>query len=359
MKSKIQPHWLIALVAITAVTLYWHLWAEDRYVSKATVVLESPQIAPPELSFSSLMSGGTGGQKDLLLLREHLLSVDMLKRVSKEMPFREHYSQNGDWFTRLHNAEAPIEDLHDYYMKRVSVELDDYAGVLNIKVQAFNPEFAKQLADLLLEAGEAHMNEMGQRLAEEQVRFLEKQVERLHTRLMDARDDLLAYQNKEGLVAPTKTVEALNQVVAQLEGELSKLKARQKAIASYQSNQSAEMVRVKSEMDALEKQIKLERERLAKATGESLNQVSAHYQTLEIQAEFAQETYSSALAALENTRIEAARKLKQVSILQSPLMPEYPVEPERTYNSVVFALITLFLAVIVHMLILIIRDHRD
>ena len=65
------------------------------------------------------------------------------------------------------------------------------------------------------------------------------------------------------------------------------------------------------------------------------------------------------LAALENTRIEAARKLKQVSVLQSPTLPEYPVEPKRLYNSVVFALIALFVGLIGQMLVLIIEDHKD
>ena len=353
-----QLHWIIALLAIAVVSVYWFVIASDRYVSKATVVLESPQIAAPELNFSSMLSGGASNQ-DLLLLREHLLSVDMLKRVQRELSFREHYSNNGDYFSRLHEPGGPIEDLHEYYLRRVSVELDDYAGVLKIEVQAFTPEFAHRLAKLLLDAGEAHMNDMGQRLAAEQVAFLETQVERLRKRLEETRADLLDYQNEHGLVSPTETVAAMNQVVATLEGELARVEAQQKALSSFQSGRSAEMQRVRSEIQALKEQIALERDRLAQAKGNSLNRVSAGYETLEMRAEFARETYSSALAALENTRIEAARKLKQVSVLQSPLMPEYPVEPRALYYSTVFALIALFLALITHMLVLIIRDHRD
>lgn len=352
--------WITALALTVIVGLYWHFWATDRYVSSATVVLESPQIAPPELSFSSLLGGGAGGNtQDLLMLREYLRSVDMLREVTDALPFRAHYSQNGDVFSRLGEADAPIETLHDYYLKRVSVEMDDYAGVLNISVQAFEPAFARRLAELLLEAGERHMNDMGQRLAEEQVRFLEDQVERVRGRLSEARDALLAFQNEEGLVSPTKTVESLNRVVGTLEGELARLEAREKAIASYQSDQSAEMIRVRSEIQALREQVQVERDRLARAAGNSLNEVSAQYRTLELRAEFAQQTYSSALAALENTRIEAARKLKQVSVLQSPILPEYSTKPERGRNTLIVALLALIGAVIAHMLILIIRDHRD
>ncbi|MBL1377752.1 chain-length determining protein [Zobellella iuensis] len=355
---KQHPHWALALAAIIAVAFYWFAWAEDRYVSRATVVLESPQIAPAEFNFSSLLKSG-GGNGDLLLLREHLLSVDMLKKVQQELPFRQHYSENGDLFARMWDADAPIEEVHKYFKKRIKVELDEYAGVLNIEVQAFTPDFAHVMAQLLLQSGEAHMNNMGQRLAEEQVRFLERQLERLEHRLDDARADLLTYQNEHGLISPLQTVESLNQVVGTLEGELARMQARLSAAQSYQSTRSAEMVQIKNEINALQTQIERERNRLAQETGNALNRISADYQTLELKAQFAQQTYSSALAALENTRIEAARKLKQVSVLQSPLQPEYATQPERLYNTSVFAIIALFIAFIINMLLLIIKDHRD
>ncbi|AXY41411.1 chain-length determining protein [Halomonas sp. JS92-SW72] len=353
-----NPYWGLCLLAIVVVSAYWALWATDRYVSRTVVVLESPQIASPDVSFASIMGGG-GGSSDLLLLREHLLSVDMLRRVQEELDLREHYAGHGDLFSRLRDRDAPIEDLHRYYQRRVKIDMDEYAQVLKIEVQAYTPEFAHKLASLLLEAGEQHMNEMGQRLAEEQVRFLDRQLGRLSEGLEAARKDLLDYQNEHGLVSPTHTVESLNQVVGTLEGELARLQARRSALGSFQSAQSAEVVRVESEIRALREQIDLERDRLAQATGDSLNRVSSDYQTLELRAQFAQETYTSALSALENTRIEAARTLKQVSVLQSPVFPEYAIEPRRLYNATVFGILALFVTFILNMIVLIVRDHRD
>ncbi|MBF8223910.1 chain-length determining protein [Halomonas sp. 328] len=356
---KRNPYWGLCILMIVVVAGYWSWWSTDRYVSRATVVLESPQIAAPEMSFASIFGGAGGASSDLLLLREHLLSVDMLRRVQDHLDLRTHYSSQGDFFSRLRDASAPIEDLHRYYQRRVKIDMDEYAQVLKIEVQAYDPEFAHRLATLLLQEGESHMNQMGQRLAEEQVRFLERQLERLSERLDSARLELLDYQNEHGLVSPTHTVESLNQVVATLEGDLARLQARRSALASFQSAQSSEMVRVESEIRALREQIANERDRLAQAAGDSLNRISAEYQTLELRAQFAQETYSSALAALENTRIEAARTLKQVSVLQSPVFPEYAVEPRRLYNITVFAIIALFVTFIINMLVLIVRDHRD
>lgn len=353
-----QFHWVIVIISIVSVSLYWSFWATDRYVSKATIVLESPQINSEEFSFSSILTGG-GADKDLLLLREYLLSVDMLKIVDNELNFRKHYSENGDFFSSLYDFNSPIESLHKYYLKRVDVELDEYAGVLNISVEAYTPNFAYEMTKLLLKVGEKHMNDMGRRLASEQVEFLESQLERLENRLDVTRNDLLEFQNREGLISPVTTAENINQVVGTLEAQLATLQAQKQALSSYQSKRSTDMRRIQSEINATQEQIVKQRERLAKAKGGSLNAVSSEYQTLELKAKFAQQTYSSALSALENTRLEAARKLKQVSILQSPLLPEYSTKPDRAYNIIVFSLIALFLALIVSMLILIVKEHRD
>ncbi len=345
---------------ILLVSSYWAFLASDRYVSEANVVLESPQIAPPNLSFSSLLSGAGSGSSDMLLLRDYLLSVDMLRKLEQQLSFRNHYAdQSIDLISRLFDHDAPIESLHEYYLDRISVELDEYAKVLRIRVQAFTPEMANQINRLLLQQGETQMNAMGQRLAQEQVRFLEDQVSDLNTHFNAARQALLDYQNINGLVSPTGTVESLNAVVARLDGELTTLKAKRSVLSSFQSSTSPEMVRIDAQIRATHDQIGEERSRMTKRAGGALNAVSSEYQTLELKAQFAQESYSGALAALENTRIEAARKLKQVSVLQNPTLPEYAIEPERLYNATVFTIIALFLALIAQMMLLIIKDHRD
>ena len=359
-KIKSSPVWFACFLSIGLVALYWTFGASDRYVSEANVVLESPQIGPPTLSFSSLLSGAGAGSADMLLLRDFLLSVDMLREIEQQLPFRDHYADHSiDIISRLFDHDAPIEDLHEYYLERISVELDEYAKVLRVRVQAFTPEMAHQITRLLLQRGEAHMNAMGQRLAEEQVRFLEVQVGGLNERFNAARRALLDYQNENGLVSPTGTVQSLSAVVANLEGELTSLKAKRSVLVSYQSANSPEVVRNNAQIQAVVDQIALERARMAQQSGGALNTVSSEYQTLELKAQFAQESYSGALAALENTRIEAARKLKQVSVLQSPTLPEYAVEPERLYNTTVFTILALFLALIAQMMLLIIKDHRD
>ena len=90
-----------------------------------------------------------------------------------------------------------------------------------------------------------------------------------------------------------------------------------------------------------------------------LNSTVEEYQRLQMNAEFAQDVYKTALAALERGRIEASRTLKKVIMLQSPTTPQYSLEPRRLYNTIVFILLMLLLAGVAHLLAAIVRDHKD
>lgn len=358
-RLKKQPHWALCVAAIFLAILYWGLIATDRYVSETNIVLQSPEINPTGFNISSLLSG-TQGSGDLLLLKDHLESVDMLLKLQKNLNIRAHYaSKDIDFLSRLSREDVELEKLFKYMQKRIDVVFDDYAAVLRIRVQAYSPEMAQAIAQSLLEEGERHMNDMGQRLAAEQVAFIEQQADKLEKRLLSAREELLDFQNKEGLVSPTGTLQTTLSVIAQLQGQLALLEARKKSASSFQSSSSPEIVRINSEINALKQQIDIEKHKLAASSGDSLNRVSANYQTLELRAQFALELYSNSLMALESTRVEAARKLKQISILQYPTQAEFSTEPRRIYNLVVFSFFAIFLAAICHLGLAIIRDHKD
>ena len=357
---KKHPYWLVSLALIMLVASFWHFVATDRYVSQANVVLESPQVAAPTLSLQSLMTGGGGNRAEMLLLREHLLSTDMLKRMQAELDIVAHYSQpHIDFWARLRDPNPPIETLYKHILRFIEVELDDYSQVLRIRVQAYSPEMAYQLTRLLMHEGEQHMNDMGRRLAEEQIRFLEVQVTQLKIEFDQALQDLLSFQNRTGFIAPQVTAEGITAIIARLEGELATLQAQRNAALRFLSPDSIDIKRQEAEIDALRAEIKQAQARLAHQSGQALNQLTSEYQALELKMQFARDNYAAVLGALEGTRIEAARKLKQVSVLQSPTLAEYAVEPKRSYNSAVFAIVLLFLTLILQMFILIIKDHKD
>lgn len=356
-----QRLWLISLFLIIAVNVYWGVVATDRYVSKSYVVLQSPDIAPPDFSFSAMISGGSSNDTaDLLLLREYLMSMDMLKKLDDELNLRRHFSNNNiDYLSRLRDMDLPVEHFHDYYLERINIRLDDYSGVLIVEASVFEAEMAKKIVARLLQYGEKHMNEMGQRLASEQVAFIESQVEALRTRLIEANKSVLDYQNKEGMISPSDMAMNMGVIIAQLSSELVTLKAKRSVLRSYQSTNSPEVVNIESQIRSLEQQIQKEQSKLTSHKGDALNKVSLEYEGLKLQAQFAQELYANSLATLEATRVEAARKLKQVSVISAPNLPEYAIEPNRSYLMALYTIVILIISLLIGMIVTVVNDHKD
>jgi capsular polysaccharide transport system permease protein len=361
LRRKGITFWLALVLCLLAIT-YWGLVASDRYVSEAHIIIaqtDMPTGQPTDISSLLGISGGTN-RADQLLLRDHLLSVDMLLKLDAALDLRAHYSDRRyDPISRMWFVDLSQEWFHRYYLSRVSVEFDEYAGVLVIRAEAFNPEKARAITSMLMEEGERYMNLMAHRLAQEQLSFIEKQVAQISERVMQARQAVLAYQNERNLVSPQGTAENVFGIINQLEGQLTTLKTQRSALLGYLHPRNPSVIELDSQIAAVKKQIAQEQTRLTSSERQTLNRAVEEFTRLQMNAEFAQDMYKTALSALEKGRVDSARTLKMVSVLQSPTHPQYPMEPRRIYNTSVFILATLMLAGIVSLLSTIIREHRD
>lgn len=359
---KRKPALMLGIFIAVLGVVYWGVVASDRYVSEARVLIQRTDMASAQvMDFSSLLSGGESGSRaDQMLLRDRLLSVDMMFKLDKELNLREHYSnRQHDIWSRMFFKDASLEFFHRHYLSRISVEYDEYAGVLIVQAQAYDPAMAKRIAMALVKEGENFMNDAGHQLAREQVDFLENQVQERSKHALNARQRVLDFQNSKGLISPQSAAEGLASIVAKLEERLTELHARKTVLLGYLAPNAPAVVEVDLQIQAVEQQIKTEKEKLASAKGPALNKTVEEYQRLELEAQFLQEAYKSALIALEKGRVEATRTLKKVLILQSPTMPEYPLRPRRLYNIATFLIAVLLAAGLIQLLASIVRDHRD
>src|SRR5690606_8996579 len=172
----------VAVVASLLAMLYWGVIASNRYVSEARIIIQRTDVvAAQSIDFASLLGNSNAPNRaDQLLLRDYLLSTDMLQKLEAKLHLREHYSSwSNDIISKLWFKDASLEIFHRYFLSRVSVDYDEFAGVLVIKAQGYDPETAKAITTAMVEEGEQFMNRMGHDLAQSQVEFLERQVKRM------------------------------------------------------------------------------------------------------------------------------------------------------------------------------------
>jgi len=358
-----QPIWFVAFVFFGVMTAYWLFVASDRYVSTAHIVIQRTDLATGATTgdLAGLIGGVSGANRaDQLMMRNYLLSIGLLQKLDKELDLRSHFS---DWrrdpFSRFLFANAPVEWLHRYYLSRVSVELNDYDGVLVVNAQAYTPDMAKAISEKLVLEGERFMNNVANSLAQTQVDFLENQVVQMYERLLGARQALLDYQNNKGIASPMSTAESTAAIVAKLQASLTELETQKSALQSYLVASHPSLVQLNQQIAAVEKQMAYEQNKLTSPSGRPLNKTVEEYQRLEMQAVFADAVYKTALSALERGRIEATRTIKKISVVQAPSLPEYPLEPRRFYNTLVAFMTAFLLAGIAHLLWAVVKDHQD
>jgi len=353
--------WVVLLMAL-ATSVYWVLIASDRYVSQANVIIRSTDsINAPAFDLSMLMSGISNvSHSDQLLLREYLLSVDMLKKLDAKLDLRSHYSdKRRDIVSRMWFKDGPLEWFYRHYLSRVSVEYDDYAGVLRVSVQAYDDKMAQAIADMLVHEGERYMNHLGHELAETQVDFLVQQVGLAQQRFQEASRELLAFQNQKGLLSPAATAESINAIIANLENQRTQLQTQLTSLPKTLDPQHPNIIMLKQSLAAVDRQIAQEKARLATPSGKTLNASMEEAHRLQMAVSFTQDIYKASLTALEKGRIDATRMLNKVSILQAPTLPEYPMEPRRIYNTIVTLLFAGALIGLLKLLEGIVRDHVD
>lgn len=355
--------WLVRAILLASLLSvgYW-LLASDRYVSEAIVIIQNTeQLGMQTVDFTSML-GGIGGisKPDQLLLREHLLSVDMLKKLDAALDLRSHYSSSEhDFASRMWFQDASIEWFHRHYLSRVSVEYDDYAGVLRVSAQAYDAQTAQAITSMLVKEGERFMNEMSHALARAQVAFLDKQVSLAQAQVLQASKALLDFQNQKGLASPKATVESIHAIIAKLEGQRTELQTQLAALPRNLDRNHPTKKSLQQSLAAVERQIDQEQAKLASTSGKPLNSLVEEEELLQLELKFKQDLYKTSLVALEKGRMDAARAIKQVSVLQLPLLPEYAMQPRRIYGIVATLCITLLVIGVVNLLKAVILDHVD
>lgn len=352
----------IIILAVSLLCVFYWVFSSDRYVSEATILIQNTeQINSSSLDFTTLLSSMGGPNKsDQLLLSEYLLSVDMLKKLDKALNLRAHYSDSKwDFASRMWLGKYYLEWFHRYYLSRVSVTYDEISGVLRIQSQAYEPSIAYKITQLLVQDGEKFMNEMSHDLARVQVEFLNSQIDQSQKEVINASKNLINFQNQKGLVSPKATIESIHIIITKLEEQRTKIQTQIASLPHSLEKNHPTRKSLEQSLLAIERQINQEQIKLASTKGNTLNLLMEKEELLKLELKFKKDIYQTSLIALEKGKMDAARTLKHISILQQPIIPEYALQPRRIYNSIVTICITFLILGITNLLKQIILDHVD
>jgi capsular polysaccharide transport system permease protein len=355
----------IALIFIPMVLYgaYLALVAADRYVSESVIAVRQDNGEASVLPGAAMLLAGIGGGsgQDTLHVREFVHSQDLLLKLDQKLKLREHFASAGADLPFRLSASDSLEDFVKYYRSRVAVLYDDRSALLRLQVEGFEPAYAQRLNQAILEESERFVNESSHRVARERLRFADGELALGSQRLLKASNELLAFQNTNKLLDPTAQAQAAGVLSAELEASRSRLEAELNGLLGFLNDEAYQVKSLRSRIAALNKQIDTERSRATTSSqrGPRLNQLALDFQGLQLQVEFARDAYKLALAAVENARIDATRRVKSLIVVEPPSRPETAEYPLVAYNLATLLAICVLTYAIVRLVLATIREHLD
>lgn len=364
--ALLAPRWIklgVIAVPLLLYGLYLGVFAADRYVSEATLTVHTNSTEMSSIPGAALALAGItpASHEDTLFVSEYVHSQVLARMLDEKLKLRQHYGQHPLDLPFHLSAKASLEDYVEYFRNRIEVEFDERTGILKIRSQAFDPQFAQTLTRTILDESEKFVNEMSHAAARERMAFAEGELAKTSQQMQKAQAAVLAFQNQNRLLDPSVQAQAASALTAELDGARARLEAELGGLIGFLHDDAYQVRALRGRIAALDKQIAAER---ARATtddkhGERINKLTLDFQQLQLQVELSRDAYKLALATVENSRIEATRQLKNLVVIEPPSLPETAEYPQTAYNLGTMFVVCLLLYAITRLVLATIREHLD
>ncbi|WP_298497845.1 hypothetical protein [uncultured Maritimibacter sp.] len=361
--ATIFSFFLLVVVPTVLGGLYYGMVATDRYATGASFVVRKLEqsAAPDMLSSVTGFASSNSTTSDSYVIRNFLISPDLLRRLDEELDLREVYSApDVDPLSRF-NASRPFEDFVKYWPRRMKTSYDNTTGIVTFEVQAYDPETAVTLADTVLAATEQLVNALSEAARRDAVKFATSEVERAEEALRQVQADLREFRSVSGSIDLTTNARLDAELVAGLEERLTELKTRIAVLAQQVSPDAPSLKQMRTEASALEAELVARRAAVGgtntSGDGSSTAEALANYEALQLEQTFAQQRFASALASLESARIDADRQQRYLAVFSRPALPEDAIYPLRVRDTFLIAISAFLIWAVGSLLVASVRDH--
>jgi len=343
--SKAYPYVVCVLIPVMIYFIYAALIQSERYESRAQLTIQQVDSAAsmdPSLALVAGLAGGAPVTQDSSLVSSYIHSVDMLNLLDDEINLREHYSASSiDVFSRL-SDNASAEQFHQYYIDHSEVSVDALTGIIIVRVQAFDADYAYRLNEAITRFSEEYINSIGHDLAQQQLQFLEGESMTSLDNLRATQRRLIEFQAKYDLLDPEAEGMARQQITYNVESQISVKESQLNALLETMTPNATSVIQARAELDALRQQLNEERSRLSEknSTGEAmqsvpdlpLSEILARYANHKLELEMALQAYAASQMSIEAARVNSLRQAKFLMKIEAPTLPEDDSYPTILYN---------------------------
>jgi capsular polysaccharide transport system permease protein len=350
------------LLPTLLVSFYFYRVATPMYATHSEFIIQKAE------SSGGGAGGGLGGLlggsgfatvQESITVQAYLESREAMLRLDEELGFRDHFSQAEiDPLTRIADG-ATVEDMYDVYLRNLRIGYDPTEGLVRMEVIAADPQVSAGFSEALIRYAEERVDQMSQRLREDQMAGASDSFEDAENRVLEAQERVLDLQEQRGVLSTEAEVTTVFGQIQNFELQLQEERLRLDELLSVARPNATRVDVAERNIARLETLIDDLRSGLTDTgTGQvSLARVQSELIIAQADLETRQMMLAQALQQMELARIEANRQSLYLSVGVFPIAPDAPAYPRAFENTLLAFLIFSGIYLLISMTVSILREQ--
>ncbi|MCC5976098.1 MAG: capsule biosynthesis protein [Rubellimicrobium sp.] len=338
---------------------YFFVIATPMYATKSEFVIQQAESAAGAGLGGLFQGTSMATQQDSITVQSYLSSRAAFRRLDESHGFKAHFSDDAiDPIQRL-PADATNEAAFRMYQNRVRLSYDPTEGIIRMEVVAADPEISQQFSEALIAYAEEQVDQLTQRLREDQMSGARASYEAAERRRAEALSELLRIQSEVQQIDPIGETAARTAQISALETSRQQLVLDlQQRLAVARPNE-AQVASIRSQIENIEALIADMRAEMTQVTeqGASLAARNTELRLAEENYTFQTILVQQALQMMEAAQIEANRQVRFLSLGVEPVAPDEATYPRAFENTLLAFLIFAGIYLMVSLTVSILREQ--
>ncbi|MGR3540296.1 MAG: capsule biosynthesis protein [Hasllibacter sp.] len=367
-------HWatlasFVVMVVAPTVLAGWYMAtrAGDRYVSTMAFSVRTEEVASAVGVLAGLGGGvSASSSSDPAILYDFIQSQELVRQVERDLDLRAIWSRVPYAVDPVYSYDPPgtIEDLTAHWRRMVQVYTDNANSLLELRVQAYDPADAQAIARAVYDRSSEMINELSAIAREDATRYAREDLDQTVERLKEAREAVTRFRNETQIVDPQASMQSQMGILTALQSQLAEQLIEIDILRPSASASDPRLVQAEQRRAVIESRIE---EELAKfgggeapagQRGERFADLVGEYERLVVDQQFAEQTYTAALASFDEAVAEARRQSRYLAAHVRPTLAEAPAHPRRLQLTLLVALFSFLIWGITVLAAYALRDRR-
>ncbi|MEP2027694.1 MAG: hypothetical protein ABJI96_03180 [Paracoccaceae bacterium] len=351
---------LLVVLPVAIVAGYMFAVAKDQFASTMGFAVRTEDLSVSSDIFGTLAGISSAGASDTDILYEFVQSAQLVRAIDGELDLRgyfsEHYSSDPIF---AFDPTGTIEDLTDYWQRMVNIFYDASSGLIEIRVNAFEAEAANIIAIAIFEHSSDMVNKLSAIAREDAIRYAQDDLDFAIERLRSAREALSKFRSRTQIIDPQADLQGQMGVINTLQQNLATSLIEIDLLRETSRATDPRIAQAERRIAVIRNRIDDERAKFGSGSlniGEDYVEIIGEFERLNVDAEFAEQAYVSALAAYDSANAEALRTTRYLAAYLEPRVAEQALYPQRL---IIVLIAAVFLALAWSVICLIYYSIRD